>query len=87
MRPIYSIPEAAQLFDSLEAAKVFSVLDLSHGYYTVEVEETDRQKTAFATHRGQYEFNKMPFELSSAPATFQKLLHLILKIENWEWPF
>ena len=69
LRTIYPIPEAAQLFYSLEVAKVFSVLDLSHGYYNVEVVETDRPKTAFATRRGQYEFNRMPFRLSSAPAT------------------
>ena len=80
LRPIYP----AQLFDSLEGAKVFSVLDLSHDYYNVEVEETDRPKTAFATRRGQYEFNRMPFGLGSALATFQKLMHLILKNENWE---
>ena len=50
----------------------------------VEVEETDGPKTAFATLHGQYEFNRMPFGLSSAPVTFQKLMHLILKKENWE---
>ena len=82
LRQIYPIPEAAQLFDSLEGAKVFSILDLSHGYYNVEVEETGRPKTAFATRRGQYEFNRMPFELSSAPATIQNLLYLISKKEN-----
>ena len=71
--PIYSIPEAAQLFDSLEGAKVFSVLNLYHGYYNAEVEETGRPKTAFANRRGQYEFIRMPFRLSSAPVTFQKL--------------
>ena len=77
LRPIYPIPEAEQLFDSLEGAKVFSVLDLSHGYYNVEVEETGRPKTAFETRRGQYEFNRMPFGLSLALATFQKLMHLV----------
>ena len=44
LSPIYPIPEAVQLFDSLEGAKVFSVLDLSHGYYNVEVEETDNNR-------------------------------------------
>ena len=78
LRPIYPIPEAAQLFDSLEGAEVFSVLDLSHGYYNVEVKETDSPKSAFDTWCGQYKFNRMPFELSSAYVTFQKLIHLIL---------
>ena len=51
LRPIYPIPEAAQLFDSLKGAKVFSVLDLSHGYYNIEVEETDRPKSALQPSR------------------------------------
>ena len=49
LRPIYPIPEATQIFDFLEGAKVLSVSDLSHGYYNVEKEETDRLNTAFAT--------------------------------------
>ena len=41
LRPIYPILEVAQLFDSLEGAKIFGVLDLSDDYYNAEVEETD----------------------------------------------
>ena len=37
-----------------------------------------------ATRRGQYDFNRMPFGLRLAPATFQKLMHLIAKKENLE---
>ena len=52
--------------------------DLSAGYRQVEVEPEDRQKTAFTTRRGLFEFNVMPFGLCIAPATFERLMELVL---------
>ena len=78
-RPIYPIPEPQELFDTLEGSKFFSSLDLSQGYYNVEIEENDKSKTAFATRRGQFEFNRLAMGLCSGPATFQKIMNLILK--------
>ena len=43
----------------------------------------DREKTAFCTPEGLFEFNVMPFGLCNAPATFQRLMDSILAGLHW----
>ena len=82
-RPIFPIPDTRNIFDSLEGNCYFSCLDMSSGYHQVAMDEYDKEKTSFSTRRGQYEFNKMPFGLSGAPATFQRIMHTILRDQIW----
>ena len=72
----YPLPRINDLLDALSGSVWFSTLDLMSGYWQVEVDPKDREKTAFATTGGLYEYNVMPFGLANAPATFERLTGL-----------
>ena len=74
----YPIPRIDDTLDTLSGSWWFSTLDMVSGYWQVEVGEQDREKTAFCTPYGLYEFNVMPFGLCNGPATFQRLMDLVL---------
>ena len=63
----------------LGGAKIFSALDLTSGYYHIELGSTSQVKTAFVTPFGKWEFNMVPFGLAQAPAYFQALISEVLK--------
>ena len=44
----------------------------------------DREKTAFATPSGLYEFLRMPYGLSTAPATFSRAISIVLSGLTYE---
>ena len=58
-------------------SKFFTTLDLAMGYHQVEVRPEDREKTAFNTPYGLFQYNVMPFGLATAPATFMRLMTIV----------
>jgi len=75
----YPLPRIEDLLDKLGSAKIFSSLDLHSGYWQIEILEEDKNKTAFSSGIGLYEFNVFPFGLTGAPSTFQRLMDFILQ--------
>ncbi|UYV84440.1 hypothetical protein LAZ67_X002171, partial [Cordylochernes scorpioides] len=80
----YPLPRIDDCFDSLHGSRYFTSLDLCSGYWQVEVEEQDREKTAFVTPDGLYHFNVLPFGLCNGPATFERLMDNILRTHKWK---
>ena len=77
-RDAYPLPRIDATLDSLTGCRYFTTLDLAAGYWQVKLEEDDKEKTAFSTPQGHFEFNVMPFGLTNAPATFQRLMECTL---------
>ncbi|CAM4652378.1 unnamed protein product [Caretta caretta] len=74
----YPMPRTDELLEKLGWAQFSSTLDLTKGYWQVQLDESAKERSAFITHVGLYEFNVLPFGLRNAPATFQKLVDGLL---------
>ena len=73
-----SLGRTDDVLEALGGGQWFSCLDLASGYRQMQVKEEDRPKTAFSTHRGQFQWRVMPFGLTNGPARFTRLMNLAL---------
>ncbi|UYV60862.1 K02A2.6-like [Cordylochernes scorpioides] len=84
VKDVYPIPRIDDVMDTLQGSKYFSAIDIKSGYWQVEIEERDKEKTAFTNAHGLYEFNVMPFGLCNAPATFERNMDNVLGNLRWQ---
>lgn len=77
----YPLPLPDEVQDKLAGATVFTTLDLQSGYWQIPVNPEDRPKTAFCPGPGMglFEFCCMPFGLTGAPSSFQRLMNQIFR--------
>lgn len=75
----YPIPRVDDLIDSVGQATIMSKIDLLKGYYQVPLTQEAREKSAFITPFGLYEYTVMSFGLKNAPSTFQRLINNVIR--------
>ena len=79
LKDAYPLPRIQDCLDTIGSAAVLSKVDLTAGYYQIEMDEMSIPKTAFNTRSGKYEFLAMPFGLTNAPSTFQRIMNNALQ--------
>jgi hypothetical protein len=74
----YPMPLVREKLDALGGCKYFTTLDLTSGYWQFKMVDQSKKWTAFKTHLGVYQCERMPFGLCNAGATFQRAMERML---------
>ena len=75
----YPIPNVSDLFTQLSGGTVYTTLDMSHAYQQVVLDEESRPLTTINTSKGLFEFERLPFGVSSSPGIFQRTMEQLLQ--------
>jgi exodeoxyribonuclease III len=76
----YPLPRIDDCLSALDGNQFFSTADACQGFFQCPLKTLeDREKTAFRTHAGHFQFKKMPFGLKNAPAEYQRFMDRALK--------
>ena len=75
----YPLPKPDTIFFTLPEGKWFSKIDLTHAYQQLKLSPTSQELVTINTHRGLYQYTRLPFGVASAPAIFQKVMDTVLQ--------
>lgn len=75
---VFPLPRVDTALDVLSGKSYYSHFDFAFGYWQVEMDESSCECTAFRTEDGLYQYRRMSFGLTNAPARFQKLVNTLL---------
>lgn len=72
----YPLPKMEHILQKVSGSSFMSFIDGFSGYNQIAVHPDDREKTAFTTPWGTFMYEKMPFGLINAGATFQRAMDI-----------
>eukprot|EP01127_Copromyxa_protea_P008696 TRINITY_DN199_c1_g1_i12.p1 TRINITY_DN199_c1_g1~~TRINITY_DN199_c1_g1_i12.p1 ORF type:complete len:782 (+),score=83.41 TRINITY_DN199_c1_g1_i12:1258-3603(+) len=82
----YPLPPMDAILNALgiETAILWSTIDAASGFWQIHIIDMDKEKTAFTTMYGHYQFNVVPFGLHGAPAAFCRAMDQTLRDLLWK---
>jgi len=79
----YSLPRPDNIFATLAEGKWFSKINLKHAYQQMKLAENSCPNVTINTYRGLYHYTRLPFDIASAKALFQKVMDTVLQGVNY----
>lgn len=74
----FPLPRMEDCIDRVGSAEFVTKLDLLKGYWQVPLTTRASEISAFATPDHFLQYNVLAFGMRNAPATFQRLMHIVL---------
>ena len=78
MREFHPLPAVDETLAQLSGARIFTKLDANAGFWQIPLAKESRPLTTFITPFGRYQFNALPFGITSTPELFQKRMNALL---------
>ena len=72
------LPKIDDIFANLANCKYFCSIDLSGAYQQLKISETSKKNITINTHKGLYQYTRLPFSAASAPSILQSVMDQIL---------
>ena len=72
--PPQPLPRTDDILASCNGKRYFSVMNMRHESYRIEIEEEDRPQTSCLTPDCQRQYRRLPFGSASSPAIFQRMV-------------
>lgn len=77
----YELKNIRDVINSTQGNNYFTVIDLKEGFYSIEIDEDDKKKTAFEFDGRVYEWNSMVMGFKNAPQIMQRVMNKVLDQE------
>ncbi|XP_052753094.1 uncharacterized protein K02A2.6-like [Galleria mellonella] len=74
----YPLPRFEEITSKLAGGQLFTKIDLKDAYLQLLVHPESRRYLTISTHKGYFQYKRLPFGISFAPAVFQRIMHQIL---------
>ena len=79
----FPLPRQDSILQALTGSQWLSTLDALAGFTQLSMAEEAKEMTAFRTHRGLYQFKRMPFGYRNGPSIFQRVMQTVLAPYLW----
>jgi reverse transcriptase-like protein/integrase-like protein/chromodomain-containing protein len=79
----FPLPRQEEIFQALSGSQWLSTFDAIYGFHQLDLDPSSREITAFRTHRGLWQFLRMPLGYRNGPAAFQRVMQSVLAPFLW----